>query len=207
MIMMYSLASLPLLYVFSFYPESELIGFVTFFTLNIGGCFLDMMLDFISVFSQAQALTATSQTKLSTVMVNITWVLAVLFPSVNFKRGLFNIRLKSNPDCVSSLNSLFFTNYNPNEAWMSIMSPGLGAEFVIFCGQIIFWWMILLLIENGTNIKLGCRRCCKCDQGLEQIENRNEWDNESRKRRPMTTQRDDNQTISSLPTSWNDAVC
>jgi hypothetical protein len=71
-------------------------------------------------------------------MVNFTWVLTVLFHSVNFERGLFDIRLKSNPDCISVRNSLFFTDYNMYEALMAIQSPGLGAPFVIFCSQIIF---------------------------------------------------------------------
>jgi len=186
---MFSLASLPLIYVYSFSPKSELIGFVAFFVVNLIGIFFDMILDFISVFSQAQAQNATSSTKLSTIMVNLTWVAAVLFPSVNLKDALFNIRLKSNPGCISSLNSLFFTSYSTTGSWMSFSSPGLGASFVIFCGQIIFWWIILLLIENGTNIKLGCRRCCKCDQDLEQIADRNQWNNDDQILPAITRQR------------------
>lgn len=54
MFLMYSLASLPLIYVFAFIPKSELIGFIAFFIINTIGCFFDMVLDFIGVFSQAQ---------------------------------------------------------------------------------------------------------------------------------------------------------
>ena len=150
-----------------------------------------MILDFISVFSQAYVAAPTGPTKLTTVMTNITWVLAVLFPTVNFKRALFNIRLKSNADCVSALNSLFFTSYNPDEAWMSLLNPGLGAPFVIFCGQMIFWWIVLILIENGTAIRLACRRCCKCDQDLERIDNGNQRDNDVQKRPRTISQRVD----------------
>ena len=170
MIIMYCLASLPLIYVYSFSPKSELIGFIAFFVINVIGCFFDMILDFISVFSQAQAVNATSATKLSVVMVNLTWALAVLFPSVNLKRALFNIRLKSNPDCIAALDSLFFSDYNTDEPWMSLRSPGLGIPFIIFCAQMIVWWIVLILIENGTNIRLACRRYCKCDRDLEQID-------------------------------------
>lgn len=207
MIIMYSLASLPLIYVFSFAPKSELIGFIAFFVINVIGCFFDMILDFISVFSQAQAVTATGRTMLSVVMLNLTWVLQVIFPSVNFKSALFDIRLKSNSECISALNSLFFANYDPAGSWMSIDSPGLAIAFLIFCGQMIFWWVILILIENGTNIRLICRRCCKCDQDLQQEDEKNHDD--SRDSTPETELRalDDEVTISRISFSWQDAVC
>jgi hypothetical protein len=211
MILMYCLASLPLIYVFSFAPSSELIGFIMFFVINVIACFFDMILTFIAVFSQAQTTTATGATKLSTILTNLTWVLAVLFPSVNFKHALFNIRLKTNSDCVSSLNSLFFTSYSTDEPWMSTKTPGVGAAFLIFCAQIIFWSIILVLIENGTSIKFGCRKCCcKCDKDLEEINdsnqsnsinlrvpsNRSAWDDE-----------DDTTVSTVVRNEWNDSVC
>jgi hypothetical protein len=60
---------------------------------------------------------------------------------------------------------------------------------------------MLLLIEKGTNIKRGCRRYCKCDQDLEQLNDKNEWDNENKKRLPITSEWDDDQTISTVSTS------
>jgi len=162
MFLMYSLASLPLIYVFAFIPKSELIGFIAFFIINTIGCFFDMVLDFIGVFSQAQATGATGPTSTTTALQNTDWILVIIFPSVNLKRSLFNIRLKSNPDCISALNSLFFTSYSTDEAWFSIESPGLGASFLIFWVQILFWWIILILIESGSLIRLKCNQCCKC---------------------------------------------
>ena len=206
MIIMYSLASLPLIYVFSFAPKSELIGFISFFVINAIGCFFHMILDFISVFSQAQATGATSQTRLSVVMLNLSWVLKIVFPSVTFKSALFNIRLKSNLDCISALNSLFFTSYDGAGSWMATDSPGLGIPFIIFCCQMIFWWVILILIENGTNIRLICRRRCKCDQDLQQEDDKSQC--ESRDSTPEKQRRelDDELTISRVSFSWQDAV-
>lgn len=206
MLIMCSLASLPLIYVYSFSPKSELLGFIGFFVVNVIGCFFDMILNFISIFSQAQAVAATSATKLSIIMVNLTWVLAVLFPTVNFKHALFNIRLKSNPDCISSLNSLFFTNYNTDEGWMSILSPGLGAAFLIFWAQIIFWWTILILIENSTNIKLGCRRCCKREQDLQKIDEKKQRKRPNNRLPPITSQWTDEEIQPPVLSSWDDAV-
>ena len=209
MFLMYSLASLPLIYVYSFSPKSELIGFIGFFVINIIGCFFDMILDFIAVFSQAQATGATSASKLTTTLNNLTWILVVLFPSVNLKRSLFNIRLKSNSECVSALNLLFFTDYSADESWMSLRSPGLGASFLIFWVQMIFWWIILILIENNNNIKLCCRRCCKRDRDLEQPGDKKQW-NYADSKVPSTMRSewdDDDAIMSSISTAWNDTVC
>lgn len=206
MMIMFSLASLPLIYVYSFSPNSELIGFVTFFVLNAVGVFFNMMLDFISVFSQAQTLNATGATRLSVVMTNITLVLAIIFPSVNLKRALFNIRLKSNPSCISSLNSLFFASYSSTNSWMAIPSPGLGAPFIIFCGQMIFWWIILILIENGTKIRISCRRYCKCDRELEQIDDKSQFVSDDRTQPSTKSEWDDSVTVSRISVVWNDEV-
>ncbi|UJR36716.1 hypothetical protein I4U23_029432 [Adineta vaga] len=194
MILMYSLASLPMIYVYSFGPKSELIGFIIFFVINVVVCFCDMIFDFISVFSQASATGATSLTKLSEVMNNLAWILVVLFPSVNFKHSLFNIRLKSNQDCISALNSIMFTDYSSTESWMSLRAPGLGIMFIIFCVQIIFWWSILTLIENKTNIALGCRRCCLSKNNLATIHIVNQSNN----------QKNSNPTSLTGPNYWND---
>lgn len=191
---MYCMASLPMVYVYSFIPKSELIGFITFFIINVVACFFDMVLHFIAVFSQAQTVGATSITTLATAMDNLAWVLVVIFPCVTFKRALFNIRLKSNSNCDSSLNSLMFTDYSYTEPWMAAREPGLGIQFIIFWAQIIFWWVLLTLIENGTHLKLTCRRSCRCDNDLEQIDGGDQNDGEDG-------------AISVASNQWNDAVC
>jgi hypothetical protein len=208
MLLMYCLASLPFVYAFSFAPSSELIGFIIFFVINVVACFLDMIFAFITVYSQAQATGATAPTKSTSILTSLAWLLAVLFPCVNFKHALFNIRLKSNPDCVSALNSLLFTSYSADDPWMSVRTPGLGATFLIFFGQIVLWTLVLVLIENGTIVNLCCRKCCKCDQDLQQIGDTNqsiddiqtipsrtsEWDNEGG-------------TVIKASKEWDDTVC
>ncbi|CAF0732502.1 unnamed protein product [Adineta steineri] len=191
-IMMYSLASLPLIYVYSFSPKSELIGFINFFVINVVACFLDMVLAFMGLFSQSQSTNATHVSKLSSLVLNIRWAVAVLFPSVNFKRSLFNIRLRSNPDCVSAMNSIMFTNYSATEPWTSLREPGIGIEFVIFCVQILFWWIILAIIENKVNIKLACGQCCCSENESEQVGGQNQLNNEGG-------------AIGTAPYQWSDA--
>jgi hypothetical protein len=183
-----------MIYVYSFIPKSELIGFINFFVINVVGCFLDMVLAFMALFSQGQSTSTTRLTKLASIMDNIRWVVSTLFPSVNLKRALYNIRLKSNPDCVSALNLLMLTNYSNKEPWMAAREPGLGIQFIIFWAQIIFWWVLLTLIENGTHLKLTCRRSCRCDNDLEQIDGGDQNDGEDG-------------AISVASNQWNDTVC
>jgi len=193
---MYSLASLPLIYIYSFSPKSELSGFINFFVINVIACFLDMVLAFLAAFSQSQSSSAVVHvSKLTSISSDIRWVVAVVFPSVNLKRGLFNIRLKSSQVCVSTLNSLLLTKYSNNGPWISLYEPGIGIQLVIFCVQMIFWGIILTLVEKGTSIKRRCRRCCGYDNDLEQeqVDGENHWDNEDGPR-------------ATAPKSWDDSV-
>lgn len=177
---MYSLASLPLIYVYSFSPKSELIGFINFFVINVVACFLDMILAFLALFSQGQSQTSTAirVSRLTSITANIRLLVAILFPTVNFKRALFNIRLKSSQDCISAINSLMLTSYSYTERWLSLREPGIGLQLVFFCAQMIFWWIILTLIEKKRSIKLGCRQCCGCDNDLGQVDGDNQWNND-----------------------------
>lgn len=150
---LYILASLPFIYVYSFLPKSELIGFINFFIFNIVACLLDMIFAFISVFSQQQS----STNSLSLTMNNLRLVISSFFPSTNLKRSLYNIRLKSDANCISVLNSIMSTSYSFDENWNSIREPGVGLQILIFICQMIFWSIILIIIENRKSIQ----RCCQ----------------------------------------------
>ena len=174
--MLYCLASLPLIYCYSFSPRSELLGFINFFVINIVACFFDMVLVFLALFSQSQSSSAGTRVTPLTRMTNlIRWIIAVLFPSVNLKRSLFNIRLHTTEDCILAVNGIMLTDYSITEPWLSLREPGIGIQAVIFCAQILFWWIVLILIESGGSIKLGCRRCCGCDSDLQQDDDGNEF--------------------------------
>ncbi|CAF1538429.1 unnamed protein product, partial [Adineta ricciae] len=152
-ILMFSLASIPMIYVYSFIQKSEFVGFTTFFIINILACLADMTFHLLSVVKQIQVKNATNIINLSNIMNQMTWVIAVLFPCVNFKRSLYNIRLKSDKYCTSVYSSVMFTNYSLDNSWMSIHEPGIGILFIIFSCQIIFWYFILILIENRILFK------------------------------------------------------
>ena len=169
LILLYCAASLPLIYVYSFNPKSALVGFINFFIVNVIACFLDMILAFMALFSQGQLTSISRLTRLSSITNTIRWIVAVLVPSVNFKRSLFNLRLRSSSDCMSVLNSILLTNYSFDESWTSIREPGVGVQVVIFLAQTSFWWLMLLIIENRKEIQLLCRQCCGCSNDLEYV--------------------------------------
>lgn len=157
---MYSLASLPFVYVFSFAVKRELIGVINFFLLNVLICFADMILSFLVTVVQEKGSSDQNRMATGAIAVNsIRWILSVLLPTVNLKHALSNIRLHSDRDCITSINSIMGTNYAYDESWMSIHEPGLGLQFLIFCVQIFIWWLILLFIESFTIIKQAWQRC------------------------------------------------
>ena len=182
---MYCLASLPSLYVYSFVPKSDLIGFVNYFVINLVACVLDMVLAFMAVFSQSQSTNGSQLTGMSSTTNRIRWAVVLLFPSVNLKHALFNMRLQSSDECISALNALMLTEYSSAEPPASVREPGIGRQLIIFCAQMSAWWLMLVVVEHRTAIRSACHR------RLRRIQ----------REHPST---DSNETRS---TQWSDAVC
>lgn len=158
MLFMYSIASLPFAYSFSFCHNSELVGPINFLLLNALMCFIDMLFAFGNVFSQNTNKSNLGQmTKTSRIFNILRWILSACFPTVNLKHGLFNIRLHSDNNCISTLNSLMGTNFKLNEPWMSLHQPAIGIQFTIFIAQFIVWWIIIFIIEGGFHY-FQCRK-------------------------------------------------
>ncbi|CAF2071729.1 unnamed protein product [Rotaria magnacalcarata] len=178
--LLYSLTSLPFVYVYSFIPGTELIGFVIYFIVNVLVCFVDVVLGFIGVFSGSKTLpNGTKVNQTGTLMTNIRWILSALFPTVNLKHALFNIRLRSSDRCVGPVNSVMGTNYSLSESWLSLSEPGLGIQCLIFIGQSIFWWFIVMFIEEGW--KIGWKKmqyCFKRQQQQSARRKTNEWNDQ-----------------------------
>jgi hypothetical protein len=163
MFMVYSLASLPFIYVYSFIPMSESVSLIIYIIINILLIFMDMVLGFVVVFLQGQAATNTGgMSSQAVTMTNIRLVLSILFPIVNLKHALFNIHLRSSDTCVSSVNLILGTSYSSTEPWMSVHDPGLGIPFIIFISQMVGWWLILMIIEQSDRI-CSRRSCCCSD--------------------------------------------
>jgi hypothetical protein len=157
---MYVLASLPFVYVFSFIPKTAVMGFTNFFILNVILCVIDAVLASFPVFSSNNASTS-GPTQTYTVIQIIRSIVGFFLPTVNLKHALANILIHDNGQCIRTSNAILGTSFSVNEPWMSTNKPGIGTEFIFFCLQILFWLVVLIIIENRLRIQQVWRRCCR----------------------------------------------
>ena len=160
---MYVLASLPFVYVFSFIPKTSVMGFTNFFILNVIIIVVDAIATSFPIFTGNDNPSAgTSRTY--NVVEAIHFILAILLPTVNLKHALGNILIHNSANCIRISNRMLGTKFSETESWMSTSKPGVGSQFIIFCVQTAFWWVILILIENRLRIRQARQRCCGCNK-------------------------------------------
>lgn len=88
-------------YMWSFLFKSEIIGFVVLAILLGFMAFLDV----IWIFLQLLLLNGdTEPTGGSRAMQAIRFIFAFLFPSVNLKRGFYNLKIRNNSYCIQNVN-------------------------------------------------------------------------------------------------------
>jgi hypothetical protein len=162
---MYTLASLPFAYVFSFIPKTSIMGFTNFFILNVIICVIDAVINSFPVF-MSNSTPSSGPSKSYTAITNLRYVFAFLLPTVNLKHALSNLILHANNDCITVNNAMLGTSFSTTAAYMSTQKPGVGTEFILFCIQIALWWLILCAIENRLRIRQCCQRCCSEDDSM-----------------------------------------
>ena len=108
MLLMFVLASLPFVYVFSFIPKSAVIGFTNFFILNVILCVIDAVLVSFPVFSSNDAQTS-GPTMTYKVIEIIRGIVAFFLPTVNLKQALANILIHDNVQCIRTSNAILGT--------------------------------------------------------------------------------------------------
>ncbi|CAF1233873.1 unnamed protein product [Adineta ricciae] len=189
---MYVLASLPFVYVFSFIPKSSIMAFTNFFIINVIVCVVDAVASSVAVFTKNDN-PAAGPTRTVTIITNIRWIFAALLPSINLKHAISNILLHSNNDCIAVSNAMVGTKLSINEPWLSKQRPGVGSEFIIFIVQILFWWIILMIVENRLRIRQAWQRCCCSDDSYSSDDwNDSHLDEDVRRERQLLQQ--DNET-------------
>jgi hypothetical protein len=92
--------------------KSEIIGFVVLAIIFGIGAFLDMVWSFLQLLVQTDASNNGTSTAspFANLIVGIRWIFTIIFPNVTVKRGMFNLKIYNNTFCISSLNSLLFSN-------------------------------------------------------------------------------------------------
>lgn len=161
LLFLYTLASLPFAYCFSFIPRTSIIGFTNFFIINVIANVVDAVINSFTVFSRGGS-DDVRPSRAYTAVSFVRWILAILLPSVNLKQSLANSQLHENRQCVSIFNALVGTSFATDETWRSTSRPGVGAQILIFCLQCIFWIIVLILIENKLQVRRFFRKICCC---------------------------------------------
>lgn len=144
-------------------------AFTNFFILNVIVTIVDAVIASFPVFNQNTNPSAgpTSSYKIVNV---IRTIFAIGLPSVNLKHAITNLVLHDNGQCIKLSNAILGTKFVENENYFSTSRPGIGTEFILFVVQIIFWTIILIVIENRLRIK----QCCSC-QNDDNEEESNHW--------------------------------
>ena len=168
---LYSLASLPMAYSYSFRPRTSIIGLTNFFIINAMANIVDAIVNSVTVFRRNENPSA-GPSQLYRTITNVRWILAGLFPSVNLKHGLFNSQLHEDRQCIITFNRYIGTSLSVNEPWNAMNKPGLGTQILIFFIQIFFWTAILTIVERRAHRgQICCGSNSSSDPDEEQIWN------------------------------------
>ncbi|CAF1240137.1 unnamed protein product [Adineta steineri] len=165
MFFMYILASIPFVYVFSFIPKTSIMGFTNFFILNVIICIIDAVANSFTVFTKNDNPSA-GPTKSFKTVTNLQWLFSILLPTINLKHAISNLLLHSNDVCITISNKMVGTKLATNASWMSKERPGVGAQFIIFIVQMLFWWFVLSIIESRLRIRQAWQRCFRKDDSV-----------------------------------------
>ncbi|CAF1351988.1 unnamed protein product, partial [Didymodactylos carnosus] len=137
-LILFCTAIIPIIYTFSFIMKTELIGFINYIIIN----------------NLASRDGNSSSNQILHLIYGLRLLLSILFPCVNLKRSLYNIRLHDNTDCIKSINSILSEErMGQNVDWFSFTEPGLGIQLLIFLLQILFWCITLIIIEQWSTLK------------------------------------------------------
>ena len=188
---LYTLASLPFAYVFSFRPRTSIIGFTNFFIVNVIANVIDAVINSFTIFTSDSS-PADGPSNAYKVVTIIRWILAALLPSVNLKHALYNSQLHENRQCIAIFNAYIKTSFSLNEPWGSLNKPGIGGQILIFCLQAIFWTLVLVAIENRRRIsQFWQRRRAGKDKDFLVINQSLQWNDAVRDRTGETEECDE----------------
>lgn len=104
LLMVSSLAWPPLAYLCSFLFKSDIISFIVLFIVLSVAAFLDMLWSFVQLFMNLE--TSESNSFAASLLNTFRYSFAFLFPNVTIKRGLYNIKISKNLNCIMSLNGV-----------------------------------------------------------------------------------------------------
>jgi hypothetical protein len=107
-----SLLSWPIYaYIWTFIFKSEITGSIFFAVLNGFAALIDLILVFLYYLIQYSASikkTSTSNPSEQAITI-LRWILAGIFPSVTIKRGIYDLKLLKNENCITFSNQVLYS--------------------------------------------------------------------------------------------------
>lgn len=95
-------------YVWSFFFKSEIIGFVVLVIVLGFAAFLDIIWTFVELLIINGTKVKNGGAKF---MYALRIIFALVFPNVNIKRGLYNLKIRNNTYCIDSVNEILAGNF------------------------------------------------------------------------------------------------
>jgi hypothetical protein len=136
--------SWPLLtYIWSFLFKSDIIGFVVLFILLN----LITMLDFIASITFLSFKSAKFDGIEVTIVEIVRIAFALLFPNIQLKKVVYNLKIRENQRCINTLNIILQLNMSKNESFISLNDPGIGKYLLFSLLVLIISGFVLFLIE------------------------------------------------------------
>lgn len=84
----------------------------------------------------------------SELMSLIRLTLAIIFPNVTVKRGLYNLKIRENEYCINSLNVILNTSYRKHQGYFAFTEPGIGMVFLLCAIQFLLLNAVLFGYEG-----------------------------------------------------------
>ncbi|CAF0703608.1 unnamed protein product [Brachionus calyciflorus] len=140
-------------YIWSFLFKSEIIGFVVLVIMLGFAAFLDIIWNFVELLVLNGAKTSNAGADFFSAL---RIIMALVFPNVTIKRGLYNLKIRSNKYCIDAVNGVLATNLTYSETHSSFSEPGIGMEFLFCAIQFIVMNLVLFVMESKIYTKLKC---------------------------------------------------
>nr|UOU03316.1 ATP-binding cassette subfamily A3-like 3 [Brachionus rubens] len=148
-----SLSSCTMSYIWSFFFKSEIIGFIIVFIILGLGIFLDMVCSFLQLFISMDPYDKNKS--IFNFLGSIKSLFLFILPNVTVKRGLYNMKIRNNSYCINFSNRVLNSNFNLNESSIGFNQPGIGSMILIFFLQFLIGNLIVyfLEIQNRVNFR------------------------------------------------------
>ncbi len=101
-----------LAYIWSFFFKQDIIGFIVLLIIMAVVAFVDMVLTFIELLFQQN--NGGTNNPGATFVYVVRWIITALLPNLVVKRGMYNLKIRTNEYCLDGVNKILYSKSNEN---------------------------------------------------------------------------------------------